>query len=368
MRSILEKAIVHLLNEENEQAEALFHKFMVEKARQIHESLRSGDEALLESFDEVGLDEMFSEDDLSGLEDDSAGDEFAGDDMGGVDDAAGDVAGDDLGGEAGLGDDLTGEEPVGDELGGDDMGDEFGDDDMGGEQATLDSIEAKLEDLQAQFDAIVGGEGGDDMGGDLDGEGDLGDDMGDEFGGEDDTFGGDVDGEPSAEESEEDAESFEDDMDSAPAEDEAVAEEFKPFKKKGEKKDDCADEEKCNEDEEFDDITESIVSELEKVMVTMSDGKEIGSGKSFSQNTKSPALQKKPNPMTDGKPVKIKAEEHKGFERETSPAVKDMKKRKNTKTKADQGQSSVSKEGDKSALINKTPGAEAQTHSPLAKR
>ncbi len=103
-------------------------------------------------------------------------------------------------------------------------------------------------------------------------------------------------------------------------------------------------------------------------MVSMTDGKEIAAGKSFTQNNKSPALQKKPNVTQDGKPVQIKATEHSGFERETAPAVKDMKKRKNTKSKATDGQSGVSKEGDKSALINKTPGAEAQTHSPLAKR
>lgn len=362
MRSILEKAIVHLLNEENEQAEALFHKFMVEKARQIHESLRSGDEALLESFDEVQMDEMFNEDDLSGLEDDSSAEGEFGDEIGGVDDAAGDVSGE-VEGDEFASDETAGDEFAADDVAGDDLG---GDEPVeGDDQATLDSIEAKLEDLQAQFDALVGG---DDAGleGEVEGDEFASDDMGgDEFG--DDTMGGEVEGEPSAEESDDMADSMEDDMSDEPVEDE-VSEEFKPFKKKGEKDEDCADEEKCNEEEEFDDITESIVSELEKVMVTMSDGKEIGAGKSFSQNNKSPALQKKPNPMTDGKPIKIDATEHQGFERETAPAVKPMKARKNTKTKGDQGQSKVSKEGDKSALINKTPGAESQTRSPLAKR
>ncbi|RYD47114.1 MAG: hypothetical protein EOP83_28565, partial [Verrucomicrobiaceae bacterium] len=145
MRSILEKAIVHLLNEENEQAEALFHKFMVEKARQIHESLRSGDDALMESFDEVNSDEMFSEDDLSGLEDDSeTGDDFGGDDFGGEDEATDDVTGDDFGGEDdGLGDDMGGDDAA---LGGEDDlgGDEDG---MGDDADRLESIEQKLEDL-----------------------------------------------------------------------------------------------------------------------------------------------------------------------------------------------------------------------------
>ena len=43
MRSLLEKVIVHLLNGDQGKAEALFHKFMVERAREIHEPLRQND-------------------------------------------------------------------------------------------------------------------------------------------------------------------------------------------------------------------------------------------------------------------------------------------------------------------------------------
>ena len=35
MRSLLEKAIVHLLNGDQDKAKSLFHKFMVERARAI---------------------------------------------------------------------------------------------------------------------------------------------------------------------------------------------------------------------------------------------------------------------------------------------------------------------------------------------
>lgn len=353
MRSILEKAITHLLNEENEQAEALFHKFMVERARQIHESLRSGEDALLESFDDAGSDEMFTEDDLSGLEDDSAeasaeGSDETGGDFGGEDEAADSSEGsDDFGGDDSSED--AGLDGASDDMSGDDLGGE-------GEGSTEDRIadlEDQLKDLEAQFHELMGTESADadfdaasdDLGGD------MGGDLGGEMGGED-TFGGEVDGDMSAGEGDDMASGMEDDMESAPVHE----------------GDDCEEEDKEDLEEEFDDITESVISELEKVMVSMTDGKEVAGGKSFSQNNTSPALQKKPNPMTDGKPVQIKAKEHKGFERETAPSVKDMKKRKNTKSKGDEGQSKVSKEGDKSALINKTPGAEAQTHSPLAKR
>lgn len=362
MRSILEKAITHLLNEENEQAEALFHKFMVERARQIHESLRSGDDALMESYDDVSTDEMFTEDDLSGLEDeasDEATDDVAagGDDFGGEDDAAATDASDDFGGD---------DAAAGDDLGGDDLGGDLGGEE--GEGSTEDRIsdlEDQLKDLEAQFHELMGTEAagddfdaaGDDLGGDL-----GGDDMGGEFGGDDDTLGGEVDGDMDSAEGGDMASGMEDDMNDAP-----MSEGENPFAKKDDDKD-CDEDDKEKVEEDFDDITESVLSELEKVMVSMTDGKEIAAGKSFSQNNKSPALQKKPNPMSDGKPVQIKASEHKGFERETAPAVKDMKKRKNTKNNAEDGQSKVSKEGDKSALINKTPGAEAQTHSPLAKR
>ena len=40
MRSILEKALLALLNEEKATADALFHDFILERSRQIHESQR----------------------------------------------------------------------------------------------------------------------------------------------------------------------------------------------------------------------------------------------------------------------------------------------------------------------------------------
>jgi hypothetical protein len=349
MRSILEKAIVHLLNEENEQAQALFHKFMVERARQIHESLRSGEDALLESFDDTSSDEMFEEGDLTGLEDDSsestddAAPEFGGESS---DDSAPAFGGEDETAPT----DADSSDDESSDFGGEDMPVD-GEEGEGSTEDRLADLEDQLTSLQQEFDSLMGGEGHDDMGAEPTDSMDM-------PSSDEETMGGEVDGSMDSGEGSEMAGGLEDDM----SEENPVHE-----SEDDESEDDDSDEETL-EEEDFDDITESVISELEKVMVSMTDGKEIGAGKSFSQQNTSPALQKKPNPMADGKPVSIKAEEHKGFERETPPSSKDMKKRKNTKSKADDGQSKVSKEGDKSALINKTPGAESNTKSPLAKR
>src|ERR1044072_1126070 len=95
MKSLLEKAIIQLLNGNDSKAEALFHKFMVERAREIHESLRqSQDVELKEGWDhELSEDEYFDDDDddLDGVEDTGGvdavgGDMAAGEEFPGVDD------------------------------------------------------------------------------------------------------------------------------------------------------------------------------------------------------------------------------------------------------------------------------------------
>ena len=107
-------------------------------------------------------------------------------------------------------------------------------------------------------------------------------------------------------------------------------------------------------DDEFDDINESIIDELEKIQVSLTtDGVEIAAGKSFQQNKTSSIPQKSKEARQGGEPVKQKVTNHKHFNRETAPTVSDMKARKNTLKKADSTQSKVSKEGDASAEINK---------------
>lgn len=103
----------------------------------------------------------------------------------------------------------------------------------------------------------------------------------------------------------------------------------------------------------FEDLDESF--ELEPVKVDVKAGTEIGTGGKIAQNNDSPIPQKKVGDRAfKGKPVEIKAEEHKGYDREPAPTVKDKPLLKNQVKNAQANLEKVSKEGDKSALINKT--------------
>jgi hypothetical protein len=163
-----ESLIELIINENEEQARALFHDIVVEKSREIYESmmyeeaeeeleeakdedLEEGEEDLEEGMDQVEglLDEIGAEEEGM-VEDDE---EFGGDDMGG----------DDMGGEEG------------------DMGEESLED-------RVVDLEDKLDELMAEFEEMMGDDGGDmgddDMGGDMGGEEDFGDE--EDFGAEED--------------------------------------------------------------------------------------------------------------------------------------------------------------------------------------
>lgn len=332
MRSILEKAFVALLNEEHDKAEEMFHKFIVERARQIHESNRAGEDFVLDENweEEITTESYFTEEDLADLEDgdgseeageenpfaaadDAEGDEF-GDDAAGADDAAGDLGAD-------LGADDA--DVAADDFGGDDMGDEA-------DAGSIESLEDKIDELTAKFEAMMDAIGADDAEGDFDADADM---QADDAEGD---FGADT---------EVDADSVEDDMDGADAQADDA-----------EQQDDDAEQfgESEEGDDEFDDINESIIDELEKIQVSLTtDGVEIAAGKSFQQNKTSSIPQKSKEARQGGEPVKQKVTNHKHFNRETAPTVADMKARKNTLKKADSTQSKVSKEGDASAEINK---------------
>jgi hypothetical protein len=348
MRSDLEKAIVHLLNEEHDNAEAMIHKFIVDRARKIHESLRQGDDEALE-LEEDMTEEYFTEDDLDDEEDEieDAGDELAGD-M--------DV---DMDMDADMDMDMDADFDTDDTMDGDDVGDDFDIDDtmdadpeVDGEMADrLDDLEAKLDDLSKEFESIMSDQGDDlDMGDDFeaDAEGDMDTDMDMDMDGEVEMDGDDFSDDEVVDDQNAVA-AFDDDMDDEEVEEGALT---------------IHHEDELDESDDFDDLAESITSELDKVVASLSDGKEIGAGGSITTNTKSPALQKKPNPMTDGKPVAIKSKDHKGFERETAPTVADMKKRRNTRGKSTENMASVSKEGSKGAELNKLK-SEVNTRSTL---
>jgi hypothetical protein len=141
-----EKLIDLIINEDQERANQLFHEIVVEKSREIYESI-------------------IEEDSIDGLED-----EVSADDEGAMDD---------------LGDEEFSDEEFGDEEGETDLGDEDFGDEEGSEEGDLEDrvvdLEDKLDELMAEFEAQMGGDD-EDMG-DEDMDMDMGDeDMGDEEG------------------------------------------------------------------------------------------------------------------------------------------------------------------------------------------
>ena len=170
-RSKFEQMLEHLVNEDTDKAKELFHQLVVEKSREIYETILAEDFTTEEDAaeEEEDLDEAKDEDEDEEM-DESFGFAEAGDEM--------DSEEDDIGGDAS--DDF-----VSDIDAGGDEGDEEG---MGGEGDIEDRVvdlEDALDDLRAEFEALMGdeaGEGHDDMGG-MDDMG--GDDMGsDDMGGE----------------------------------------------------------------------------------------------------------------------------------------------------------------------------------------
>jgi hypothetical protein len=135
-----EKLIEYIINEQEDKARELFHKIVVEKSREIYENLV--DE---ETVEESGMDSIaddVEQEDIGMLEADDdemdMGDEMPGDDMGD------EMPGDDMDMDA-------------------DMGDEMPGDDMGGEGELEDRVmdlEAALDELKAEFDALMADEEG----------------------------------------------------------------------------------------------------------------------------------------------------------------------------------------------------------------
>ena len=154
-----EQLIEHIINDDEAKARALFHEIVVEKSRDIYESL---------------MDEEYAEEDIGGNQVQGLVDEISMDETDGI----------------GEGDDEEdGELDMGD-MGMDDMGDMGGEEDL--EQKVMD-LETELEALKAEFEALMGDEEGeeehDDMGdmGDMD-MGDMGGDEEDEEGDEESMF------------------------------------------------------------------------------------------------------------------------------------------------------------------------------------
>jgi hypothetical protein len=142
-----EQLIEHIINDEEDRARALFHEIVVEKSRDIYESL---------------MDEEYAEEDIGGSQVESMVDEIAMDETDGIGEGEDDEMG------------FMGDEPMG-------MGDE-GEGDL---EAKVMDLEAELEALKAEFEQLMGDEEDDE-------EGDMGDmgDMGDEEEEEEEEEGG----------------------------------------------------------------------------------------------------------------------------------------------------------------------------------
>lgn len=153
-----EQLIEHIINDETDKARALFHNIVVEKSRDIYESLVGGDD-----LNEIGGNQV------QGLRNEVTMDEQ------GISEEEDEFAGDDT-------ENDFDQDDAGDEFGGDEFGDADGDGDESA-PATKGDLNNAMDDLLAEFHAIMDGEtdgdADDEFGGEIDGDAD------DEFGAED---------------------------------------------------------------------------------------------------------------------------------------------------------------------------------------
>ena len=238
-----EQLIEHIINDDEAKARALFHQIVIERSREIYESLMDEEQPAV-SHDQVGglVDEVEMDETGMHEEDEEVG--MPGDDMGGEpDDMGGDMGG-----------------MPGDDMGGDSSAPATKDDIM--------DLESAIDELKAEFDRLMSDEGGsadDEM--DMDGE--------DEEGGEENPFAGSDDEEGAADDEESDEE-----------EDESVAEAKKPAK----------DKTKMTEAERIREYVEKVGTDWDKGAYKGPKGENVGTGnKSENQgekNTKSPVAGK----------------------------------------------------------------------------
>lgn len=341
MRNLLEKAIVHILNGDQEKAEQLFHRFMVEKARQIHESLRQGEDVELNEnwASEIREEDYFDGEDVEDAADEGGEDNF--------EDEGGDLAEPEA----------TDEVPFGDEGESEDLGAEAelgGEEDLGGGEegeheelsGQIDDMEAKLDELTAEFDRLMSKLDGDE--GELEDLGDEEEALGDEeeaLGDEELDVGDDEDVTDMGMGGEEPS-------DIADRLDTDMGEENQPEHEMAEDMDVSAD------DEMLEDITESVLSELDRIASpSNSEGKLVGSGGgSVSTNTANPVPNRPIDSRWQGaKPVMVKAEgdaHNDSFEREQAPSTKKVDINARNNDAGVKKLKTVPAKGDSSAILN----------------
>lgn len=140
-----EQLIEYIINEDEDKAKSLFHKIVVEKSRDIYESLVDEEQCSIER----GTGARRLSDEIGDHKDEINGDEIgeAEEDFDGEEDFDAELGGDEFGDEEG------GEE-------GDEMGDEFGDEE-GGEEGLEDRVldlESAMDELKAEFDTLMADE------------------------------------------------------------------------------------------------------------------------------------------------------------------------------------------------------------------
>lgn len=127
-----EKLIEYIINDEDQKARELFHDIVVEKSRDIYESIMD-EESMEENVGGPQVEDMVDEltrDESHAMENDEEGEEY------------------EVDGEEGFADDEAGEEVASDEFGSEES-----------EEDKIMNIDAKLDELLAKFDEIMGDEG-----------------------------------------------------------------------------------------------------------------------------------------------------------------------------------------------------------------
>ena len=184
MSSKFEQLLDLLVNEEHEKANELFHEIVVEKSREIYDTMIAEETEEDESVDEASEEDDESVEEASEEDEEESVEEGFGDSQESMYEIGGE---EELGGDAS--DDLVGDIEDHGAFGGEE-GDEEGGDEPATKDDVLDITDA-LEELKAEFQALLAGEqheeeGEPDIhGGELDGLGGE-DDGEEEFGGEED--------------------------------------------------------------------------------------------------------------------------------------------------------------------------------------
>lgn len=293
----LNKVLEMLINEEQSEASSLLHEWFVEKTRQVHEELMQEDDSLSGDIED-DQEAIESEEFYSESEDES--DDM--DDMEDMEDESHDDDDDDD-------DHESAEETIAD---------------------TIEDLEAVMARLKAEFAEITG----------------------DDDTAEDEVEEADV----TTDIETTDAEMVMDSEDTEESEEVDFVESEENSEESLEEASDDDSDEITESEDDFADLEESWTLEPVKDP-NLDGGKEIGShGAKVNVNDTSPIPQKKGPDRVGGKAVEIKAKEHVGFDRETPPATKEKPLRKNQVKKSMDNNKTMSKEGDKSAMLNSKAG------------